>query len=97
MDVNARHRLVIEIGDIEQGEVGHILPAKVNGECQLGSIPEPESITEASASACRERGRWGDEIEEAEKDKTVMVDLEFWVMAQFIFTTIFSSSPPPNE
>ena len=27
-----RHRLAIEMGDIEQGEAGHILLAKINGE-----------------------------------------------------------------
>ena len=75
LDVNARHRLVIEVGDIEQSEVGHILLAKVNGECPTRRHPEPKLFTEASA--CRERGRWGDEIQEAENEKVVMADLEF--------------------
>ena len=90
-----RHRLVIEMGDIKQARSVTFFWQRSTANVQLGGIPEPKLFTEASA--CRERGLWGDEIEEAEKDKTVMVDLEFWAMAQFIFITIFSSSPPsPN-
>ena len=73
LDVNARHRLVIEMGSIEQGEVGHILLAKIHGECPTRL--QPKSITEAST--CREGGRWRDEIQKAEKDKAIMADLEF--------------------
>ena len=52
LDVNARHRLVIEVGDIEQSEVGHILLAKVNGECPTWRHPRTQII---HGSICMQR------------------------------------------